>query len=52
MSLRICISFAEKNVDDIKIYNYLQEKRSKSIFIKELIEKHMKNEQNEQKNKV
>lgn len=49
MSLRICISFAETNVNDIKIYNYLQNKRSKSIFIKELIEKHM---ENEQKNKA
>ncbi len=48
MAIRISISFSEKNVDDIKILNYLQTKRSKSIFVKELIEEYMRKEEEEQ----
>lgn len=50
MAIRMAISFSEKNIDDIKVYNYLQSKRSKSIFIKNLVQEHMEKEERE-KNK-
>ncbi|MCD3211090.1 hypothetical protein G8T71_06940 [Clostridium botulinum C/D] len=50
MSIRISISFSERNIDDIKVYNYLQQKRSKSIFIKNLVQKHMEDEEKKFKN--
>lgn len=45
MSIRISISFSERNIDDIKVLNYLESKRNKSVFIKDLVQKHMEEEE-------
>lgn len=49
MAIRVNISFREGSAEDLKILNYLETKRSKSIFIKELIEKEMQKEEEEKR---
>ena len=48
MAIRISISFRETFIEDIKILKFLETRRSKSIYIKELISQDMKKEKIEE----